>query len=194
MVAETGRAFGTTVRHDWAIFQYRWQARFDARSPEPSARPSAADYSEERQTCTTCLFAESVRFCSCFLQSCAMHKDNAVGNGEAETGRDLVFMTTARLSDLSMPLKGEVRRSPEQSARQPISRSGKFGSTTCLFAEVVGLWKDNGLMLSPSVEHISVWEGVRGRGEIWRAIQQWNTKNQLPKPQTATVATAQWPK
>ena len=44
----------------------------------------------------------------------------------AEMGRDLVFMITARLSDLSMPLKGEVRRSPAQSARQPIARSGKF--------------------------------------------------------------------
>ena len=55
-----------------------------------------------------------------------MYKDNAVGNVVAETGRDLVFMITARLSDLSMPLKGEVRRSPEQSARQPIARSGKF--------------------------------------------------------------------
>ena len=41
-------------------------------------------------------------------------------------GRDFVFMTTARLSDLSMLLKGKVRRSPEQSARQPIARSGKF--------------------------------------------------------------------
>ena len=41
-------------------------------------------------------------------------------------GRDFVFMTTARLSDLSMLLKGEVRRSPEQSARQPIARSGKY--------------------------------------------------------------------
>ena len=62
----------------------------------------------------------------CFLPSCAMHKDNAVGNVVAETGRDLVFMTSARLSDLSVPLKGEVRRSPEQSAWQPIARSGKF--------------------------------------------------------------------
>ena len=35
-------------------------------------------------------------------------------------------MTTARLSDLSMPLKGEVRRSPEQSAWQAIARSGTF--------------------------------------------------------------------
>ena len=59
------------------------------------------------------------------LPSCAMHKDNAVANVVAEMGRDLVS-TTARLSDFSMPLKGEVRRSPEQSARQPIARSGKF--------------------------------------------------------------------
>ena len=96
------------------------------RSPEPSARLSAAADSEERQICTTCLFAESVGLCLCFLLSCAMYKDNAVGNVVAETGRDLVFMITARLSDLSMPLKGEVRRSPEQSARQPIAKSGKF--------------------------------------------------------------------
>ena len=78
------------------------------RSPEPSARPSAAADSEERQICTTCLFAESVGLCLCFLPSCAMYKDNAVRNVVAETGRDLVFMITARLSDLSMPLKGEV--------------------------------------------------------------------------------------
>ena len=61
----------------------------------------------------------------CFLPSCAMYKDNAVRNVVAETGRDLVFMISERLSDRSMPLKGEVRRSPEQSARQPIARSGK---------------------------------------------------------------------
>ena len=93
---------------------------------EPSVRPSAAADSEERQICTTCLFAESVGLCLCFLPSCAMYKDNAVANGVAEMRRDSVFMTTARLSDLSMPLKGEVRLSPEQSARQPIARSGKF--------------------------------------------------------------------
>ena len=55
------------------------------RSPEPSARPSAAADSEERQICTTCLFAESVGLCLCFLPSCAMYKDNAVGNVVAET-------------------------------------------------------------------------------------------------------------
>ena len=41
-------------------------------------------------------------------------------------GQRLVFMTMARLSDFSTPLKGEIRRSPEQSARQPIARSSKF--------------------------------------------------------------------
>ena len=64
---------------------------------------------------------------------------------------------------------------------------------TCLFAEGVGLWKDDGLTLSLIVEHTSVWEGVGERGEIWRAIPQWNTKDQLPKPQTATVATVRGP-
>ena len=96
------------------------------RLPEPSARPSAAADSEERQIWTTCLFAESVGLCLCFLPSCAMYKDNAVGYVVAETGRDLVFMITAQLSDLSMPLKGEVRRSRVKSARQPIATSGKF--------------------------------------------------------------------
>ena len=55
-----------------------------------------------------------------------MYKDNAVRNVAAEMGRDLVFMITARLSDLSMPLKGEVRRSPVQSARQPIARANLY--------------------------------------------------------------------
>ena len=96
------------------------------RSPELSARPSAAADSEERQICTTCLFAESVGLCLRFLSSCAIYKDSAVANVVAEMGRDLVFITTARLSDLSMPLKGEVRCSLEQSTRQPIARSGKF--------------------------------------------------------------------
>ena len=85
----------------------------------------AAD-SKERQICTTYLFMVSAGLCLCFLPSCATCKDKAVGNVVAETGRDLVFMVAARLSDLSMPLKGEVYRSPEQSARQPIARSGKF--------------------------------------------------------------------
>ena len=58
------------------------------------------------------------------------YKDNAVGNVVAETGR--VGGTTTRLSGLSMPfqlcaspLKGEVRRSPEPSAR-PYGEEGRF--------------------------------------------------------------------
>ena len=112
VVAETGRdlVFGTTAQLSNLSMPLTGEVR---RSPEPTTRPSAEADSEERQICTTCLFAESVGLCLCFLPPCAMYKDNAVGNVVAETGRDLVFMTTARLSDLSTPLKGEVRRSPE---------------------------------------------------------------------------------
>ena len=96
-----------------------------------------------------------------------MYKDNAVRNVVAEMGRDFVFMITARLimSDLSMPLKGEVRRSPVQSARQPIARSGKF-VRRAYSRRALDCEKDDGLtcmyafscMLSPIVivEHTSV--------------------------------------
>ena len=87
--------------------------------------------------------------------------------------------------------------------RQPIARSGKF-VRRAYSRRALDCEKDDGLtcmyafscMLSPIVivEHTSVWEGVGGRGEIWRGIPQSNTKDQLPKPQTATVATAQRPK
>ena len=53
------------------------------RSPEPSARPSAAADSKERQICTRGSFAESAGVCLCFLRSCAVYKDNAVGNAIA---------------------------------------------------------------------------------------------------------------
>ena len=122
------------------------------RSPEPSARPPTAADSEERQICTKCLFAESVGLCVCFLPSFAMYKDNAVGNVVAETGRDLVFMITARLSDLSMPLKGEVRRSPVQSARQPIERSGKF-VRRAYSRRALDCGKDDGLTCMYALSH-----------------------------------------
>ena len=98
VVAETGRDSNCTARLSDLSMPLTGELR---RSPEPSARPSAAADSEERQVCATCLFAESVGLCFCFLPSCAMYKDNAVGSVVAETGRDLVFMTTARLSYLS---------------------------------------------------------------------------------------------
>ena len=116
---------------------------------------------------------------------CAMYKDNAVGNIMAETARDCG--TTARRSDLSMPfplcaspLKGEVRRSPEPSARSSTAADSEKRQicTTCLFADSVGLWKDGGLMLSPIVEHTSVWEGLRGRGRdlTWQPAANPTTK------------------
>ena len=161
VVAEMGRDLvSTTARLSDLSMPLKGKVR---RSPEQSARPPILI--EERQICTTCLFAESVGLCLRFLPSCGMYKDNAVRNVVAEMGRDLVFMITARLSDLSMPLKGEVRRSPVQSARQPIARSGKF-VRRAYSRRALDCEKDDGLtcmyafscMLSPIVivEHTSV--------------------------------------
>ena len=69
-----------------------------------------------------------------------MYKDNAVGSVVAETGRD--DGTATQLSDLSMPcplcaspLNGEVRRSPEQSARPSAAADSEERQfcATCLF-------------------------------------------------------------
>ena len=68
-------------------------------------------------------------FSQASLRGVTRQRQPAVGNLAAETGRDFVFGTTARLSDLSIPLTGEVRRSPEPSARPSAttdSESGKF--------------------------------------------------------------------
>ena len=96
-----------------------------------------------------------------------MHKDNAVGNVVAETGRDLVFMTSARLSDLSVPLKGEVLRSPEQSAWQPIARSGKFVRRTSS-QRALGCEETTVLCFLPSWSTLLFEKGLQlgGRGEI----------------------------
>ena len=155
------------------------------RSAEPSARPSAAADSEERQICTTYLFTLSIGLCLCFLPSCTMYKDNAVGNVVAETGRDLVIMTTARLSDLSMPLKGEVRRSPEQSARHLIARSGKFVRSYSWRA--LDFEKTTVLCFLP----LHFWEGVgeEGRFDVAARSETPNTscenhKQQLLRPRS----------
>ena len=76
--------YGTTERSFIVSMPLTGEVR---RSPEPSARPSVSADSEERQICTTCLFAESVGLCLCFLPSCATYKDNAVANVVAEMGR-----------------------------------------------------------------------------------------------------------
>ena len=76
-----------------------------------------------------------------------------------------IFMITARVSDLSMPLKVEVRRSPVRFARQQIARSGKF-VRRAYSRRALDCEKDDGLtcmyafscMLSPIVivEHTIV--------------------------------------
>ena len=111
--------YGTT----WAIFQCRWQARFDAHLNRP-ARPSAAADIEERQICTTCLFAESVGLCLCFsiVRHVQRQRCWKRGSGDGQRLSLYDFDTTER----SFNAVGEVRLSPEQSARQPIARSGKF--------------------------------------------------------------------
>ena len=100
---------------------------------------------------------------------CVMYKDNAVGNvvHVAETGKDLVFGTTARLSDLSMPLTGEVRRSPEPSARPSAAADSEERQicTTCFFAESVGLCL---YMVSPNVRDVQrqrCWKRGSGDGQ-----------------------------
>ena len=130
----------------------------------------------------------------CFLLSCAMYKDNAVGKVVAETGRDIVFMTTARLSDLSMPLKGEVRRSPEQSAWQPIARSGKLVRRASS-RRALGCEETTVLCFLPSWSTLLFERGLGEEGRFDVASRSETPKTtELPKPQTATVATAQWPK
>ena len=183
------------------------------RSPEPSARPSAAADSEERQICTTCLFAESIGLCLCFLPSCAMYKDNgvnAVRNVVAEMGRDLVFMITARLSDLSMPLKGEVRRTLTCTVCTAADSEERQLCTTCLFAESVGLWKRRrsyctgmyafSCMLSPIVTWITLlFErglGEEGRFDVASRSQTpktscQNHKQQLLRPRSGPSKAAQ---
>ena len=87
VVAVTGRDGGTTTRPSdlsmpfpLCASPFKGEVR---RSPEQSARPSAAADSDERQICTTCLFAASIGLCLCFLPSCVMYTDNAVGNAES---------------------------------------------------------------------------------------------------------------
>ena len=169
------------------------------RSPEPSARLSAAANSEERQICATCLFAESVGLCLCFLPSCAMYKDNAVGNVVVDTGRDLVLMTTARLSDLSMPLKGEVRRSPEQSAQQPIARSGRF--VRCVYSRrVLDCEKTTVLCFLPSWSTLLFERGLGEEGRFHVASRSetpktscQNHKQQMLRPRGGPSKAAHTP-
>ena len=114
VVAETGRdfVFGITARLSDLSMPLTGEVR---RSPEPSARVSAATNSESGKFVRRAYSRRALDCAYAFrVPSCAVYKDNAVANVAAEMGRYFVS-TTARLSDLSMPLKGEVQRSHEQS-------------------------------------------------------------------------------
>ena len=86
------------------------------------------------------------------------------GSGDGQR-LSLDYGTTERSFNGIMPLKGEIRRSPEQSARQPIARSSKFVRRV-YSRRALDCEKDDGLtcmyafscMLSPImiVEHTSV--------------------------------------
>ena len=187
VVAETGRdlVFGTTARLSDVSMPLTGEVR---RSPEPSARPSAAADSEERQICTACLLAESVGLCLCFSHRARFQRQRCWKRGSGDGQRlSLYHYCTTEQSFNAVERWGST-------LTWTVCTAADIECTTCLFAQSVRLWKDDDLMLSPIVEHTFVWEKVGGRGDIWRGSPQWNTKAQLPKPQTATVATAQQPK
>ena len=187
VVAETSRdlVFGTTGLSMPSTGKVR-------RSPEPSARPSAAADSEERQICTTCFIAESVgpdcayafshrARCTTWRQRCCKR---GTGSGDGQRLSLYDYGTTER-SFNAFERRGSTLTWTVCTAAD--SEERKIG-TTCLFAESVGLWKEHDLILSPIVEHTAVWEGKRG-DLTWQPA----VKHQRPaaKPQTATVATAQ---
>ena len=107
-----------------------------------------------------------------------MYKDNAVANVVAEMGRDLVFLTTARLSDLSMPLKGDdARRFPEQSARQPIAKIGKYARGVYSRRTLV-VKRRRSFAFSHHGAHCCFVRGLGKRGDLtWQPAV--NTKDQL---------------
>ena len=196
--------FGTALRHDLAIFSSMPLTGEVRRSPEPSARPSAAADSEERQICTTCLFTESaygwiVLMLSPIVRDVQRQRCSKRGSGDGQRLSLYDYGTTERsfhaVERWGSTLTCTVCTAADSEERQIVRRAYSRRALDCE--------KDDGLtcmyafscMLSPIVivEHTSVWEvkGVGGRGEIWRGIPQSNTKDQLPKPQTATVATAQ---
>ena len=133
---------------------------------------------------------------------CAMCKDNTVGNVVAETGRDCG--TTARLQRSfnvvsAMCLAIERRGSTLTVNRLQGHRrqwQWKAGNLYAAYSRtVLDCKKTTVFCFLPSWSTLlvlEVWEGCWGK--IWRGSPQWNSKAQLPKPQTETVATAQRPK
>ena len=132
--------FGTTLRHDWAIFSSMPLTGEVRRSPEPSASPSAAADSEERQICTTCLFAESVGIVlmlSPIVRDVQRQRCSKRGSGDGQRLCLYDYGTTERsfhaVERWGSTLTCTVCTAADSEERQIC--------TTCLFAESVGLWK-----------------------------------------------------
>ena len=138
MVAETGRDFGTTLRHDWAIFQCRWQARFDAHlnrlqghRRQPIARSGKFGrraYWRERWI---------VLMLSPIVRDVQRQRCLKRGSGDGQRLSLYDYGTTER-SFHAVERRGSTLTCTVCTAADSEERQI---CTTCLFAESVGLWK-----------------------------------------------------
>ena len=204
VVAETGRDFGTTLRHEWAIFSSMPLTSEVRRSLAWTVCKAIGGRRKRGAANLYDMLIRGERWIVLMLfpivRDVQRQRCSKRGSGDGQRLSLYDYGTTERsfhaVERWGSTLTCTVCTAADSEERQIC--------TTCLFAESVGLWKRRrsylmyafSCMLFPIVivEHTSVWEGVGGRGEIWRGIPQSNTKDQLPKPQTATVATAQRPK
>ena len=149
VVAETG-SFGTTLRHDWAIFQCRWQARFDANlnrlqgdRRQPIAR-SGKLYNllirgERWVVLMLSPIVRDVQGQRCWKR----------GSGDGQRLSLYDYGTTERsfnaVERWCSTFTWTVCMAADSEERQIC--------TTCLFAEDVGLWKDDGRAFSHRGAH-----------------------------------------
>ena len=109
------------------------------------------------------------------------------GRRRAETaGQQHDFANYQCRFDLCLVVKGEVRNSPERSARPSAAADSEKQQmcVACLFAESVGLYKDDGLMLSP-LQFRSRGVGGRGRDLTWHpAVKHQSHKQRQVRPRS----------
>ena len=137
-VAETGRDFGTTVRHDWAIFQCRCQARFDAHLN----RLQGHRWQPIARSGNLCdLLIRGERWIVLMLSPIARDVQRQCcwkrGSGDGQRLSLYDYGTTERsfnaVERWGSTLTCTVCTAADSEERQIC--------TTCLFAESVGLWK-----------------------------------------------------
>ena len=147
VVAETGRDFGITVRYDWAIFQCRWQARFDThlnrlqghrrQAIAKSGKFVRRAYSRRALDCAYNMVSPIVRDVQ--RQRCWKR-----GSGDGQRLSLYDYGITERsfnaVDRWGSTLTWTVCTAADSEEQQIC--------TTCLFAEDIGLWKDDCLMLS----------------------------------------------